>query len=597
MSETGKADTSRTSRVGREGGQALAGKCAVVTGSTSGIGLGIARAMVGAGISVMLNGRGDPKDIEPLRAELQRELTEARGDAAGKVIYANMSGTTHVGWMQHIDAIYDEFGDHAVHLNRAALLGVHKPVMAWTHDAAKVRPDPDAFFQRHLHLGVYPTAPLPGNDHTILPETDTDQHYLDYGPLLDALRGKRWVLQPHCIEVADARAKVNLFEVPGGYVVPVTFGKADRVSLVLRGLARLPGQESFRAEVIHPGGTGWVSLSVQEAGDTLSLDVPLVRGCAMVKLAYAWIEPKAAYFGGSANITMGTTLTDAVLRYTLDGSTPSGASDGYEKPIKLNKTTLIRAAAFKNGNLLGEVMTVEFVNVPADAPEFLPAAGGFDESLQVQLEAPAGAETWPIHYTLDGSVPTENSPGYRGPVTLKQTTVLRAGVFQPGRDGCVGSAEFYRRGPKPPAPAIHLSDLSPVRATTGWGDKPRMNRSITNKPLTLGGLTYQKGVGVHANSELEYTLKPDYKRFVSVVGLDDSMKTHPEGSVAFEVWIDGQRLEQTRIFRPGEYGYIDLAIPQGSQVIRLVVSDAIDGKASDHGDWANAGFVVDPNGN
>jgi len=93
MSETGKADTSRTSRVGREGGQGLAGKCAVVTGSTSGIGLGIARAMVGAGISVMLNGRGDPKDIEPLRAELQRELTEARGDAAGKVIYerADMS--------------------------------------------------------------------------------------------------------------------------------------------------------------------------------------------------------------------------------------------------------------------------------------------------------------------------------------------------------------------------------------------------------------------------------------------------------------------------------------------------------------------------
>ncbi len=73
--------------------QALAGRCAVVTGSTSGIGLGIARSMVGAGVSVMLNGRGDPEDIEPLRAELQRELTEARGDAAGKVIYerADMS--------------------------------------------------------------------------------------------------------------------------------------------------------------------------------------------------------------------------------------------------------------------------------------------------------------------------------------------------------------------------------------------------------------------------------------------------------------------------------------------------------------------------
>jgi 3-hydroxybutyrate dehydrogenase len=36
----------------------LAGKVALVTGSTSGIGLGIARALAGAGASVVLNGFG-----------------------------------------------------------------------------------------------------------------------------------------------------------------------------------------------------------------------------------------------------------------------------------------------------------------------------------------------------------------------------------------------------------------------------------------------------------------------------------------------------------------------------------------------------------
>ena len=48
----------------------LAGKSALVTGSTSGIGLAIARALAAAGANVMLHGLGDPEAIEALRGEL-----------------------------------------------------------------------------------------------------------------------------------------------------------------------------------------------------------------------------------------------------------------------------------------------------------------------------------------------------------------------------------------------------------------------------------------------------------------------------------------------------------------------------------------------
>lgn len=48
----------------------LKGQTAVVTGSTSGIGLGLAEALAAAGAKVMLNGFGDPSEIEKTRAGL-----------------------------------------------------------------------------------------------------------------------------------------------------------------------------------------------------------------------------------------------------------------------------------------------------------------------------------------------------------------------------------------------------------------------------------------------------------------------------------------------------------------------------------------------
>ncbi len=57
----------------------LSGRVALVTGSTSGIGLGIARALAGDGAAVMLNGFGDASAIEALRAGLAAEFGVAVG--------------------------------------------------------------------------------------------------------------------------------------------------------------------------------------------------------------------------------------------------------------------------------------------------------------------------------------------------------------------------------------------------------------------------------------------------------------------------------------------------------------------------------------
>jgi 3-hydroxybutyrate dehydrogenase len=66
-------DTRKTEPMLQAGRRPLEGKTAIVTGSTSGIGLGIARALAASGAAVMLNGFGDPMEIEQQRVALAHE--------------------------------------------------------------------------------------------------------------------------------------------------------------------------------------------------------------------------------------------------------------------------------------------------------------------------------------------------------------------------------------------------------------------------------------------------------------------------------------------------------------------------------------------
>ena len=70
MSQEPKDSTGADSRAARGIGD-LKGQVAVITGSTSGIGLALARAVAGGGGGVVLNGLGDPAEIERTRADLE----------------------------------------------------------------------------------------------------------------------------------------------------------------------------------------------------------------------------------------------------------------------------------------------------------------------------------------------------------------------------------------------------------------------------------------------------------------------------------------------------------------------------------------------
>jgi len=92
----------------------LKDKVALVTGSTSGIGLGMARAMAGAGAHVVLNGFGDPVAIEKLRTDLAAEFgVEVRYSGA------DMTREDEIATM--IGDVEKEFGAIDVLVNNAGV--------------------------------------------------------------------------------------------------------------------------------------------------------------------------------------------------------------------------------------------------------------------------------------------------------------------------------------------------------------------------------------------------------------------------------------------------------------------------------------------
>jgi len=201
---------------------------------------------------------------------------------AGKVIFVN-NHIKRLELLREVDGIYCEFCQTGPALNATGLLSVRRSALGWTDDAATVNTDPDAFFQRHLYLGVFPTAPYPNNNHCLNPSCLVDYNYRAYGPLLDAMRGKKWVLEPHCVTVDGDAAKANLFAVPGGYVLPVTFGGTTTNARVrLKNIAGLSGRE--KCEAMYPGSDEWKALTSAKKNGVLVLDLPLTHGCAMVRI-------------------------------------------------------------------------------------------------------------------------------------------------------------------------------------------------------------------------------------------------------------------------------------------------------------------------
>lgn len=176
-------------------------------------------------------------------------------------------------------------------------------------------------------------------------------------------------------------------------------------------------------------------------------------------------------------------------------------------------------------------------------------------------------------------IKTEEAP----PPPQQGQGILPPGFFPPS----------ISQPPQPPSVGTHyLSDLNWVQVQNGWGpvEKDTSNgetRSGDGRIITINGKTYKKGLGVHANSEIELYLGGNCQTFTSDIGVDDySLST--VASVTFEVWANNQRLYASPTLRASDNPVSISLNVLGKGLLKLVVTDAGDGGTSDHADWAGA---------
>jgi parallel beta-helix repeat protein len=142
-----------------------------------------------------------------------------------------------------------------------------------------------------------------------------------------------------------------------------------------------------------------------------------------------------------------------------------------------------------------------------------------------------------------------------------------------------------------PAAGVRYLDESFSDLENGWGPAER-NRSNgewaanDGRQITLDGVTYARGIGVHSNSRLHWVLNGQCSSFSAVTGVDDEVGNN--GSVIFQVYVDGQiRYNGSVMTGSTPARNVQVDVTGGSELV-LVVHYGWDNLNYDHADWADA---------
>ncbi|MFJ9379890.1 NPCBM/NEW2 domain-containing protein [Streptomyces sp. NPDC101455] len=339
--------------------------------------------------------------------------------------------------------------------------------------------------------------------------------------------GGRWVVAK---EMKDGSRTVALFN---------ETGSAQRIATTAAAVG-LPGARAYTLRDL------WQHKSYNTAG-AISATVP-AHGTVLVRVSadrYALKNPPAVELGlGGAPLVQAATPTPLTTTVTdLGRTTAEHVSVNLTGPAgwKIRAKSSTTAKAVRTGKALRTKWTV---TAPAGTP-----TGSYDLTLKASYRSPSGAR-------------------------VSSTLPFTASVVV-----------------APPSGTSYLGDLPWMSTANGYGPVERNTSNGESAagdghPITLGGVVYAKGLGVHAESDVEYYTGKACEKVTADVGVDDEKGAN--GTVAFEIWADGTKVASTGVLTNAMPAQPVTADVTGAQVVRLVVTDGGDGIDSDHADWADA---------
>lgn len=215
---------------------------------------------------------------------------------------------------------------------------------------------------------------------------------------------------------------------------------------------------------------------------------------------------------------------NALMYYTMDGSTPNVDSTKYSGEIELSKTTTLKTVSFDNGKY-SEVVELTYIkdtNIPSDVKADK-VAGKYTKPIKVTL---SNEDNLAIYYTIDGSTPSKTSSKYTTPISIGETTVLKAVTYQGDSAGNVMTFKYqYPTVPSEVTASIPetkftssktvelISDIDANIYYTTDGSVPSLTSSRYDQPLTISKSMTVKAIAerdgkTSAVTTLDYIIAP-----------------------------------------------------------------------------------------
>ena len=226
-------------------------------------------------------------------------------------------------------------------------------------------------------------------------------------------------------------------------------------------------------------------------------------------------------FYGSLDVTISSATSGATIYYTTDGSEPTTSSNSVASggTVTINSSCTIKAIAVAQDYDNSPVAEASYTKETLPMPTFSPVGGTYDigQSIQVSISAVDGAA---IYYTLDGTDPVPSRTAYTGPITISETTTLKAISVYNGETSAVATAEYVFAAPASTCEATIDFDNTATATLPGTGYHVSAGSDYVTGSSSSTAFEEADGIRLGSGSatgSLTLTLASEYNKVKKVV--------------------------------------------------------------------------------